>query len=193
MIHKLIEHISSFIRLDQEAIEVISSLIQIKAYEKGELLLKEGAISDVSYFNLEGCVRLYYLVDGEEKTTFFYTENQFITSMRSFTKKEPSNHYLECIENCCLALVPYHIEQDLLAKFPKLESFARIVLEQELGNYQEMLSSYIISSPEKRYLNLMKNQPTLLQRVPLYQLASYIGVKPESLSRIRKRITQNAS
>jgi len=193
MIHKLIKYISGFIRLDQETIKVISSLIQIQEYEKGELLLKEGSISDVSYFSLEGCVRLYYLVDGEEKTTFFYTENQFITSMRSFTKKEPSNHYLECVENCCLALIPYRIEQELLTKFPKLESFARIVLEQELGNYQEMLSSYIISSPEQRYLNLMKNQPTLLQRIPLYQLASYIGVKPESLSRIRKRITQNAS
>ena len=193
MIHKLIKYISGFIRLDQETIKAISSLIQIQEYEKGELLLKEGSVSDVSYFSLEGCVRLYYLVDGEEKTTFFYTENQFITSMRSFTKKEPSNHYLECVENCCLALIPYRIEQELLTKFPKLESFARIVLEQELGNYQEMLSSYIISSPEQRYLNLMKNQPTLLQRIPLYQLASYIGVKPESLSRIRKRITQNAS
>ncbi|OJJ21329.1 cyclic nucleotide-binding protein [marine bacterium AO1-C] len=193
MIHKLIQYISSFIQLDQEAVDVISALIQVKVYEKGELLLKEGAISDVSYFNLEGCVRLYYLVDGEEKTTFFYTENQFITSMRSFTKKEPSNHYLECIENCCLALIPYRLEQELLTRFPKLESFARIVLEQELGNYQEMLSSHIISSPEQRYLNLMNNQPDLLQRVPLYQLASYIGVKAESLSRIRKRITQNAS
>ncbi len=150
-------------------------------------------VSQTSFFNLKGCVRLYYLIDGEEKTTFFYTENKFITSIRSFTQKEPSNHYLECIEDCTLTLIPYDVEKKLLEKFPKLESFARLILEQELGNYQDMLSTYIVSNPEQRYLNLLKNNSQLLQRVPLFQLASYIGVKAESLSRIRNRVTKNTS
>ena len=193
MISKLIDHISTFVALGREEIEAISSSIQIRKFEKGDILLREGMISRASYFNLEGCVRLYYIVDGEEKTTFFYTENQFITSIRSFTTKAPSSHYLECVEDCTLALLPYEIEKKLLNTFPKLESFARLILEKELGNYQEMLSTYIISSPEQRYLNLLKNNPQLLQRIPLFQLASYIGVKAESLSRIRNRITKNAS
>jgi len=187
----LIKYISKFVLLEEEEIEVISSLIEIKTYKKGHILLREGMISQTSYFNIKGCVRLFYLIDGEEKTTFFYTENKFITSIRSFINKEPSNHYLECIEDCTLALIPYDIEKKLLTEFPKLESFARIILEQELGNYQEMLSSYILSNPEQRYLNLLKNSPELLQRVPLFQLASYIGVKAESLSRIRNRIAKN--
>jgi CRP-like cAMP-binding protein len=150
-------------------------------------------VSKTSYFNLDGCVRLYYIVDGEEKTAFFYTENQFITSMRSFTKNEPANHYLECIENCKLALIPQEVEKKLLRAIPKLETFSRIILEQELANYQEMISNFVISTPEQRYLNLLKNNTNLLNRVPLNQLASYIGVKAESLSRIRNRISKRIS
>ena len=73
-------------------------------------------------------------------------------------------------------------------RFPILESMSRVALVEELNNYQEMLSTYITTSPEERYLNLLKFRPELLNRVPQYQLASYLGVTPESLSRIRKRI-----
>ena len=193
MSNQLIEYIQKFIQLDSDEIDTISSQIRIKNFLAGDILLQEGMISTMSYFNLKGCVRLYYIIDGEEKTTFFYTENQFITSLRSFTAKTPATHYLECIENCTLALIPYETEKKLLSQFPKLETFARINLEQELANYQEMLSSYILSNPEQRYLQLLKNNPQLLQRVSLYQLASYIGVKPESLSRIRNRIAKKIS
>lgn len=193
MTNQLIQYISKFIQLDEKEIEVISSQIQVKSYKAGDVLLKEGTVSKLSFFNLKGCVRLYHIIDGEEKTTFFYTENQFISSIRSFTKKIPSNHYLDCLEDCVLALIPYEVEKELLKTFPKLETFARISLEQELGNYQEILSSYIISNPEQRYRNLLKKQPELLQRVPLYHLASYLGIKAESLSRIRKRIGENTS
>ena len=190
---QLIAHISKFVPLEQDEINAIVAQIPIKTYTAGEILLREGMISRVSYFNLKGCVRLYYLADGEEKTTFFYTENEFITSLRSFTSNSPADHYLECLEDCTLALIPYGVEKELLSRFPKLETFSRIILEQELANYQEMLANYIMSSPEQRYLNLLRNSPTLLQRVPLYQLASYIGVKAESLSRIRNRISKQSS
>lgn len=193
MINGLVDYISRFVSLDASEIDMITSSIVINTFKRGKKLLKAGMISNISYFNLQGCVRLYYLVDQEEKTTFFYTENQFITSIRSFTQREPADHYLECIEDTTLALIPYQLEQRLLIEIPKLETFARIVLENEVGNYQEMLSSYILSSPEQRYLNLLKTQPQLLQRVPLFQLASYIGVKPESLSRIRSRISKHTS
>ena len=193
MIHLFVDYISRFIRLDAEEISAITSLVQTKRYGKGDVLLREGMVAHTSYFNLKGCVRQYYLIDGEEKTTFFYTENQFITSMRSFTTRKPSSHYLACLEDCVLVLIPYKVETELLGRYPKLEVFTRTVLEQEIANYEEMLSSYIISNPEQRYLNLLKTNPDLLQRVPLHQLASYIGVKPESLSRIRNRISKRVS
>ncbi len=193
MKNQLIEYISQFVKLEEKEIDNILSSISVKHYQAGDILLKEGMISKTSFFNLKGCVRLFYLVDGEEKTTFFYTENQFITSMRSFTQSTPSNHYLECLEECILALIPYEVEKQLLQRIPKLETFSRIILEQELANYQEMLSFFVIANPEQRYLNLLQTAPNLLNRVPLYQLASYIGVKAESLSRIRNRISKRTS
>jgi len=193
MPHALADYIARFISLTPSEVEAITAKIPIRTYEKGHLLLREGMISQHAYFNLKGCVRMYYLVQGEEKTTFFYTEEQFITSLQSFRNHEPSTHFLECMEDCELAVIPYEVEQELLTRYPKLESFSRIILEQELGHYQEMLSTYILSSPEQRYVNLMNHSPHLLQRVPLYQLASYIGVTPESLSRIRNRLTKNTS
>lgn len=193
MISKFIEYISSFIRLEKEEIELIASLIQIKSVKKGDVLLVEGMISKTAYFVLKGCVRMYYLVEGEEKTTFFYTENQFITSFKSFTQKEPSTHYLESIEASVLISISQDVENELLQKLPKLYPFIKAVLEEELGNYQEMLSKYIISNPEQRYLNLQKNYPNLINRIPQYQLASYLGIKPESLSRIRNRLVKKRS
>jgi CRP-like cAMP-binding protein len=193
MHNPLIDYISKFVSLDDNEIQDINSLVEKKSFKAGDILLKEGSISRVSYFNLKGCVRMYYIVDGEEKTTHYYTENQFITSFRSFTNQIPADHYLQCIEDCELALVPYKVEQELLRRYPKLESFARVILETELANYQDMLSSYIISNPESRYKNFIKNHPDLLQRIPLYQLASYLGITAESLSRIRSRILKKSS
>ena len=189
----LIDFITGFIQLNEEEIDAIISKIELKEYSVGDVLLREGVVSKVSYFNLKGCVRLYYLVNGEEKTTYFYTEKQFITSLRSFTTNTPANHFLECVEDCTLALIPFEVEKELLKKFPKLETFARVHLEQELANYQEMLSNHIMSNPEQRYLDLLQNRPDLLKRVPLYQLASYLGIKAQSLSRIRNRISKKTS
>lgn len=191
--NRFAEFINNHVHLDDYEREEIAKEIQIKEFEAGQVLLKEGMVSRNSYFNLKGCVRRYYFIDGEEKTTFFYTKNQFITSFRSFIAKTPSDHYLECVEACTLAIIPVEVEKKMLEKFPKLELFARKSLEQELANHQEMLSSQIMSSPEQRYITLLKNRPDLFQRVPQYQLASFIGVKPESLSRIRNRVAKKRS
>ncbi|GAB5565221.1 MAG: Crp/Fnr family transcriptional regulator [Winogradskyella sp.] len=188
-----VNYISKHIELSTDAQKAIDDLIPIKEFKSGHILLKEGSVSKEAFFNLKGCVRMFFNQDGEEKTTFFYTENQFITSIKSFNTHEPTSHYLECIEDCTLAILSFEAEEELLTRFPELEVFARISMQEELINYQEMLSAYIISNPEQRYLNLIKNKPELLQRVPQYQLATYLGIKPETLSRIRKRVFQKRS
>ncbi len=190
MISKIIEHLLHYISLSSDEITAISESIPIQSFSKGSILLKEGEVSKHAYFNIKGCVRLYYLIDGEEKTTFFYTENQFITSIKSFTNRVPAHHFLECVEDCTLGVLSYEAEIYLLKKFPKFEYLSRILLEEELGHYQDMLSTYITTKPEDRYKKLLKLNPQLLQRIPQYQLATFLGVTPESLSRIRKRIIQ---
>lgn len=172
--------------------ETIAELMIIRTLKKGTLILREGQISTNCYTILEGCIRQYYLIDGEERTTFFYTEGQTIYAQRGSTNKKPAKHYLACVEDTTITLMTQEDENELFRRFPRFERISRIALEEELGNYQEMLANFMMSSPEERYLKLLKNRPDLLDRVPHYQLASYLGVKPESLSRIRKRIMRKA-
>jgi CRP-like cAMP-binding protein len=176
--------------LTEEETEVLNDCIPIRSFKKGTVLLREGQIATECYFNIEGCVRHYYLSDGEERTTQFYTEQQSIASMNSYLNKVPANHYLECLEDCTLAVFGYEKEKELYSKFPKFESLCRLSMEDDFGKQQEMLARFIIQSPEERYLSLLETRPELLNRVPQYHLASYLGVKPESLSRIRKRVAE---
>ncbi len=182
------ELVNNCIPLSTAEKETIAELMIIRTFKKGTLILREGQISTNCYTILEGCIRQYYLIDGEERTTFFYTEDQTIYAQRGSNNKMPAKHYLACVEDTTITMMTQEDENELFRRFPRFERLSRIALEEELGNYQEMLATFMTSSPEERYLKLLRNRPELLDRVPHYQLASYIGVKPESLSRIRKRI-----
>lgn len=172
--------------------ETIAELMIVRSFRKGSLILREGQVSTNCYTILEGCIRQYYLIDGEERTTFFYTEGQTIYAQRGNNRKAPAKHYLACVEDTIITMMTQEDENELFRRFPRFERLSRIALEEELGNYQEMMAAFMTSSPEERYLRLLKNRPELLDRVPHYHLASYLGVKPESLSRIRKRIMKKA-
>jgi CRP-like cAMP-binding protein len=178
--------------LNEEEATAINEYIPVRHFAKGTVLLKEGQVARNSYFILKGCVRHYYLVDGEERTTFFYTEDQSVASMKSYINRVPADHYLACVEDSILAILNYDKEKELYKRFPKFESLCRVSMEEDFGHHQEILAGFITSSPEERYLRLLQSRPDLLNRVPQYLLASYLGVKPESLSRIRKRVSQKA-
>ena len=188
MFSEIVERIRQSIDISDEEAIIVQDCIPVKTFKKGTLLLKEGQISKESYQNLSGLVRKYYIIDGNELTTNFYDEGTSIASFTSLHQQEPAKHYFECIEDSQLAVLNKAKELELIEKVPQYESLCRTSVEEMLGKQQDSLSSYLISSPEERYLNLLNNKPMLLNRVPLYYIASYIGVKPESLSRIRKRV-----
>lgn len=172
--------------LKDEEIRFLLDITEVKTFKKGSFLIQEGQRLTACFHNLRGCVRQFYLKDGEEKTTFFYTEENSIGANGQAGK--PVKYYLECLENTSVAIVSHKNEEALFKRFPKFEAMSRMELEMRISAYQEMLANYIMTTPEERYLNLVKDQSDLLERVPLYQLASFIGVKPETLSRIRRRV-----
>ncbi|MEM9921331.1 MAG: Crp/Fnr family transcriptional regulator [Bacteroidota bacterium] len=187
---QFVDHINKLTTLTTEEEAAILQSTPIETLEKGHLLIREGEIPNRCFFIIKGCVRQYYLRNGEEKTTFFYTEGQSIPISTGDANRAPSKHYLECIEETTLSHSTFEQEQEMYRRFPRFETLCRIELEKQLTLYQEILADFIMTTPEERYLNLLNNNPGLLYRVPQYQLASYIGVKPESLSRIRRRILQ---
>ena len=184
----LLKMVSSYSDLTPEEAQEISNNSTVTKFKKGTVLLKEGQVSKECYYVLKGCIREYYIVDGEEKTTAIFTEGQPVNSFLSYINKTPSKHFLVCVEDCNLTVGTEEKERAMCLKFPKLEAIIRSEMEKLAGIAQEEFATYMTSSPEKRYLNLLKTRPDLFQRIPQHQIASYIGVTPESLSRIRKRV-----
>lgn len=190
MENEIVKLISRYLSLTAEEASAFAECIPIKPFKKSDILLREGQVSRDSYFVIEGCIRKYYIIDGEERTTEFYVEDESVASLQSYQNKTPANHYFECVEDCRLAVLNYEKEQELFKRVPKYEALCRMSMENDFGEQQEALAKFITSSPEERYKNLLETRPDLLQRVPQYHLASYLGVKPESLSRIRKRLSK---
>jgi CRP-like cAMP-binding protein len=186
--YRMSDLISAQLSLSDEEANIINDYIPVVEFKKGTILLREGQVALDSYFTLHGCVRQYYSIDGEEKTVAFFTEGESISSLSSYLHSTPANHFLECVEDCVLAVLNIDKERELYKLVRGFESLCRASVEDDFAKQQQQMAAFIIKSPEERYLDLLENRSNLLQRVPQYHLASYLGVKPESLSRIRKRI-----
>lgn len=191
MENKFVNYFSRISPLSKEESEGIAKSMQTKSFKKGEFLLKEGQISANTFFILEGCIREYFLSEGEEKTTNFFTEEQWAISLNSFTPQNAATHNWICVEETTVVVGDEQQAQELFKRFPRFETISRTIMEAAFAEQKKALASYFTDSPEQRYLKLLKSRPDLFQRIPQYHLASYIGVKPESLSRIRKRIASN--
>ena len=190
-INELLNFLNRYTKLSEGEIQFVKEHTPIRQVEKNHVLLKEGKISKEFYFIVKGCVRLYYLSNGEEKTAYFYTENMFVSSYESFTRQIPAKHNLVTLEDTSLVVFSVDSVPKFLGFSPKFEFLARVIMEEELSTYQKIISSFITQNAEERYLATLKNDPELLQRIPQHQIATYLGVSPETLSRIRKRIVDN--
>ena len=193
MKNKFVNYFSSISPLSEEESKAILDSMCIKTFEKGAFLLKEGKISLDTYFILEGCVREFIVIDGEEKSTNFFTEEQWVISLNNFGPQNASTHNLVCVEDTTVCVGNEQQAQLMFKRFPRFETISRAIVESDFANQKKLLMSYLTDSPEQRYIKLLETRPYIFQRVPQYQIASYIGVKPESLSRIRKRISKNGN
>lgn len=184
----LTKFIAAFKKFDENEIAAIVENTQVESFKKGTIILKEGKICHKCFFVLQGCLRQYQLVNGEEKTTGFFVEGQAAVLYSSYLERKPSEYYLSCVEDCVLITGSREQEQKLHAKYPKLEYLTHTLMPQDHARAEERIAMLSHCNPEERYLRLSETQPGLLNRVPLYYIASYLGVTPESFSRIRKRI-----
>lgn len=185
----LFDFISKYVSLTEDEKNAILSLDLFRSVKKGTTLLKEGQKSQDCYFVLKGSIRAYYIIDGEEKTTAFYTEMDALTP-HCVINNVPSEYYISCVEDSILLVSNSDMSEEINSKFPKFETMCRIFSEELLAKQQINFDEFKTSSPEQRYLNLLQKRPDLIQRVPQHQLASYLGIKPQSLSRLRARIIE---
>ena len=188
----LFDFISKYISLTEDEKSELLSFDIFRSVKKGTVLLKEGQSSDDEYFVLKGCIRKYYIIDGEEKTTAFFTEMEGLTPHCAINKA-PSEYFVSCLEDTILTVANKELGIELFTKFPKFQVMCKLYSEELVAKQQIDFDEFKTSSPEQRYLNLLQKRPDLIQRVPQQQLASYLGIKPQSLSRLRARILEKMS
>lgn len=190
---KLLKYFLKIQPLLENEIAAIDETMVTKHFKKGTVLLKEGETSTDAYFVLDGIIRQYYLIDGEEKTTEFFVDEQWVVSLNTINLNSPSTHYLECCTDCSVLIGDSEKGEDLYTKHPNLGTLSRKLMTNVFLEQQIKLEAFTLNTPTIRYQNLMATRPDLLQRIPQYQIASYIGVTPESLSRIRKRLLEKSN
>ena len=189
MIESLLNSIQSIITLSPAEIDIVKSLFKEKIYKKGEFFLEEGRVCKHVGFVAKGLMRFYINHDGEEKIYDFSQENEYVCNYESFLPQKPSSKIIQALEDSTVFVISYNDLQSLYAKIREGERFGRIAIEFVFLQLLQDLSSFYTETPEVRYERFLKNHADLQQRISQYHVASYVGVKPQSLSRIRKRIS----
>lgn len=168
---------------------LVELLLETRRINKGEFLFQEGDICEFVGLTLKGCLRTFFLNAGKELTLFFHPEYQTFGDYESFRKQKPACFSCQAIEESSVLIVSHQVLH-VLEKAPEGQKLLRLIVEDLAFMLRDKLLSLYRDTPQERYLNLMKTEPQLLQRIPQYYLASYLGIEPESLSRLKQRVYQ---
>lgn len=180
--------VEQYIRIPNSDWELISKEFERREIPKNYNILEEGQICKSLYFLESGLLRYFILRDGNEVTKFFTIAPYCFTSQASFNSGKPSNETIQTIEKSIIWETSFKQNEELL-KLESWNNFARKITQEVQFFTEEILEELQSETAENRYRKLLKNQPELLNRIPLKHLASFYGVAPQSLSRIRKKLT----
>lgn len=180
-------YFNKFLKLnDSEWKDFESCLTKVNITNKVKIL-RQGEHCNFIAFIHEGSFRFYYDKDGEEKITAFNFKGDFVSNYRSFLTGKPSQHYIEAMQDSVIYKINLQELQSLYDKHKNIERLGRLIAENLYLMVASRLDSFMFQTPEERYKALIERNSRLLQEVPQYMIASYLGVKPETLSRIRGR------
>ena len=184
------QNFNNKVRLTSEEEAQIKIYLTPKKLRKKQYLLQEGDVCKTIAFIEKGALREYSVDDnGSEHIIQFGLEGWIISDLYSFLTGEPATYNIDAIEDAELVLISKSAHEDLLQKVPKYETFTRLNITGAYLAMQKRLTSIISSSLEERYANFTTLYPNIVQRVPQHMIASYMGLTPETLSRIRRRIS----
>lgn len=183
-----INHLSQFITISEDLeVELLRSTTKIKV-QKNNHIVSIGERCDSLYFIESGLIRGYYFDNGKELTNWFAQEQEFATCFYSFIANKPSFESIQAIEDCSLLQIPQKTLEKLYLQFPETERIGRIITENYYIKLEERVLSIRFKTAKERYQNLVDKKPALLQRASLGQIASYLGITQETLSRIRAEL-----
>ena len=189
-IQPLIEHFKNYLPLDDNEIKELSNRAIVRRIKRRQLILNEGDVCNCYTFIIEGCFKMYKVDEqGKEHNLQFAIENGWIADLGSFYSEEPSELYIEALENSQVIQIKKEDMLYFFTNFHKFDRNFRVLVENAFIQMQRRVLQNISSTAEDRYLDFLEKHPNLFNRISNVQIASYIGVTPEFLSKIRKEIT----
>ena len=190
-IESLISYFDNFLTLSAEEKQAVRKSFSEKRVKRGRFILQEGDVCKLNTFVVEGCFRMYMLDDnGKEHNLQFAVENWWIGDIGSFNSEEPSRLNIEAIENSIILQIKREDQLQLFVDYPKFNRIFRVFTENALISYQRRVLQNISSSAEERYIDFVNRYPFFFNRISNVHIASFIGVTPEFLSKIRKNISK---
>jgi CRP-like cAMP-binding protein len=181
--------IELFSKMPEDSWQLLLPHLELKTIHKNQLFVQEGKRETRVGFVLDGMFRQFYTKDGEEKTTYFFFENHFISSYISCITGKPSLVTIEALSDAVFISFPYKIMPELYDKSMAWQKFGRLMAEYLTIGLEERMVSLLLQSPEERYLELLGgSKQKIMERIPQHYIANYLGITPVSMSRIRNRI-----
>ncbi|AYQ30715.1 Crp/Fnr family transcriptional regulator [Runella sp. SP2] len=190
MFDALHQLIAQFVTFTDREKAILENAFVFKQVPRKFALVRQGQVANELYFINKGMLRLFYENEGDEITAFIFRENLFASSYDSFLRQTPSIQSLEALEEADLLVITQSKMNELYEELPKFNILTRKIAEQRFINAQQILSSFLLDSPEERYAKFVEQNGDLLLRVTHHIIASYLGMTPVSMSRIRNRLAQ---
>lgn len=186
---KLFANITQYVPVTEDEFQAIAPFFNVRRLKKKNHLLLAGSLCAEVFYVLKGGLRLYYPKDGSDKVIDFFFEDSWFTDFESWLTKKPSSLGLDALEDSEIISIPFRDLYTLYDLYPKFERVGRLIAEQTIIRICNRSNSLLADSPQDRYVKLLEEHPTIIDRVPQYYIASFLGIEPESLSRIRKKIS----
>ncbi len=183
----LIRDMQKILPLNEGDTRLFLSKFEWMKLKKGDYFIREGQVSRKLGFIIKGCMMCLYNKDGEEVVEEFSLDREFITDYTSFLTHCPADKSIKCVEDTELIVIDYEYIKKLYMENPTYEKVGRVMAESLFRNRQEKSKTLVLDDAEERYLKLVRERPELPLRVPQYLIASYLNIRPETLSRIRKK------
>jgi CRP-like cAMP-binding protein len=194
MFDLILKNVSRHITLTPEEAQYFTSILQKRSLRKRQYLLQAGDISRYECFVNKGCLRTYHVDDkGQEHIVQFAFEEWWTGEMYSFLTGQPSSYNIDALEDSELLLIEQSQWEQLFIEIPKFERLFRMLLQNAFISMQRRITDNMSLTAEERYIKFSKQYPQFEQRLPLRQIASYLGITPESLSRIRAKRAEGSS